>query len=103
MKRLDPILAHQRVANGFFYLLAKDLDVEESLHVLGDEIPRIEFFRSHWPDLYSWLLLNSNQHNWSLYYRGNYPDVGFILALFFDNAICFNKAFADEIEFVERL
>ena len=103
MKQLDLIRAHRRFANGFFYELSANLDLEESKQVLGDETDRIEFFHSHWPDLYTWLLLNSNEHNWSLYYRGVYPDVSFILAIYFDDSLCFNNAFSDRILFVERL
>lgn len=103
MKQLDPIRAFKRYDDEFSYSLSANLDLQESQQVQSNETDRIEFFHSHWPDLYVWLLLNSNEDNWSLYYRGIYPNVSFILAIDFDDALYFNIAFGDRIEFVERL
>jgi hypothetical protein len=103
MKRLDPIHAYKRFANGFFYALSTNLDLQESAQVRGNETDRMRFFQTHWPDLYTWLLLNSNEDNWSLYDRGIYPDVSFIMAIYFDDVLYFNSAFSDLIEFVDSL
>ena len=103
MKQLDPIRAFRRFANGFFYTLSDDLDENETTQVTTDETARMRFFHTHWPDLYTWLMLNSNEEHWSLYHRGMYPQVCFILAIYFDDALYFNSAFNDRIEFVEIL
>lgn len=103
MTPLDPIYAFKRYANGFFYSLSANLDMKESQQVRSNDNDRMEFFQSHWPDLYVWLLLNSNEDNWSLYYRGIYPNVSFVLAIYFDDALYFNLAFSDRIEFVDSL
>jgi hypothetical protein len=103
MRQLDPIRATRRFANGFFYTLADDLDENETTQVATDETDRMRFFQTHWPDLYTWLMLNSNEEHWSLYHRGMYPQVCFILAIYFDDALYFNSAFNDRIEFVDIL
>jgi hypothetical protein len=103
MRQLDPIRATRRFANGFFYTLSDDLDENETTQVTKDETERMRFFQTHWPDLYTWLMLNSNEEHLSLYYRGIYPNVSFILAIYFDYALYFNSAFRNRIEFVDIL
>ena len=98
MRICDPIIAHQRFTNGFFYTIGQQLDHSQTQQVQAGDQERMNFFLDHWPDLYTWLLLNISEENWSLYHRGMYPDMWFVLAIDFDhNTSLFNQAFADKI------
>ena len=99
MRKLDPIVAARIDNNLFQYTLAESLDENETAKITGSDIDRVDLFRTHWPDLYTWLLLN-NEANWCLVNGNELTDVRLIL--FFELAVNFNNAFSDRIRFVDK-